>query len=140
LQEDMNPPHITLISPGANGTGHALRVDGNMALTAGESARIVAAGSLAIPATVKSFNGIEFWIRSDGSHDYRFTLINDATKDETTPEITLTPSSKWESVRIPAPPVPAAAPADQSTHMKLAITPLGKAGEFSMEIDEIKTY
>jgi len=131
---------VSTISPGANETQHALRFKGQLAAPDQNRAGLEATSSLVVPSAVKTFNGIEFWIRSDGSRNYRFTLMNDGAKDETTPEVTLTPSSKWESVRIPAPPALATAAANQPTHLMLAITPLGKAGEFSVDIDEIKTY
>jgi ABC-2 type transport system permease protein len=140
-QEDVNPAHLALISPGANGSEHALRVDGNMPPTAAESAKMVAAGSLAIPATVKSFNGIEFLVRSDGARDYRFALMNTDARQSSIPEITFRPFSNWESVRIPAPlleqPKTSTHP---PVHFTLSIMPLGPAGKFSVDLDEIKTY
>jgi len=135
------PAKFSIISPGANGTQHALWVHGVMAGSGPGHVTVEAAGGLSIPATTKTFNGIEFWIRSDGSRPYRFALRNEEAEQESMPEITLTPSSKWESVRIPAPPFAQAnAPTNQSTHLIITITPLGPSGNFSVDIDEIKTY
>ena len=135
------PAKFSIISPGANGTQHALRVHGATAGSGPGHAAVEAAGGLTIPATTKTFNGIEFWIRSDGSRPYRFALRDEEAKQESMPEITLTPSSNWESVRIPAPPFAQTnATTNQPTHLFLTITPLGPSGEFSVDIDEIKTY
>ncbi|HEV2349196.1 MAG TPA: ABC transporter permease [Terriglobia bacterium] len=134
--DDANQPaRVSLISPGANGTQHALRVHGGVSGLGRNHHTEEASGSLVLPATMKNYNGIEFWIRSDGTRDYRFTLAEEGGKQETTPEVTLTPSSKWESVRIPAPPSE-----PQPSHLLLFITPLGPAGNFSVDIDEIKIY
>lgn len=141
-QEDFRPAtQISLISPGAIGTQHALRISGHMTHPTAGNVTEVASGSLTIPATTKTFNGIEFLVRSDDMRDYRFTLTDEGGKQETTPEVTLRPSSKWESVRIPAPPsAQAAASEAQPLHLMLFITPLGPAGEFSLDIDEIRSY
>lgn len=141
-EEDFEPPaQISIISPGANGTQHALRISGRMTRPTAGNVTEEASGSLVIPRTIKSYNGIEFWIRSEGSRDYRFTLTDEGAKQETTPEVTFRPSSKWESVRIPAPPsARASASAAQPLHLMLFITPLGPSGEFSVDIDEIRSY
>jgi ABC-2 type transport system permease protein len=132
---------INLISPGANGTQHALRINGRLALPESENVSAEASGSLSIPTTIRTLNGIEFWVRSDNPRNYRFALKGREGNEEGTPELTLTLSSRWESVRIPAPPAATATPAtSQPAHLTLWITPLGPAGAFSVDIDEIKTY
>jgi ABC-type multidrug transport system permease subunit len=140
--EDANPlVEISLISPGANGTQHALRVHGRPPGSGQNHAPEGASGNLVIPATLNNCNGIEFWIRSDGSRDFRFSLMEEDAKQVTTPEVTFRPLSKWESVRIPSPLLGQAnASAPQPKHLILFITPLGTSGEFSLDIDEIKTY
>lgn len=141
-KEDANPPvEISLISPGANGTQHALRIHGRVGAPGQNQPREEASDNLVIPATTKTFNGIELWIRSDDSREYRFTLLDEKTKQDTTPELTFRPSSKWESIRIPAPfPAGSNAAGPRPSHLILTITALGPAGEFSVDIDEIKTY
>lgn len=138
--EDFNPPaHASQISPGASGTRHALRVQGHLERRSLDN--VAASVSLVVPATTKLFNGIEFWIRSDDSREYRVTLLDEKTKQGSTPEITFRPSTQWESIRIPAPPTAQSnASTTKPAHLILLIAPMGPVGEFTFDIDEIRTY
>jgi hypothetical protein len=131
----------SIISPGANGTRHALELRGSLAGSSQNQPAKGMALPLAIPPTIKSYNGIEFWARSANPRSFRFNLTDGTSPSAAAPEVTLTLSSNWESIRIPAPsfpPTDAASP--QPLHLNLFMIPLGPPGKFSLAVDEIKTY
>jgi ABC-type multidrug transport system permease subunit len=136
-----SPVKLSIVSTATGRTRHALRIQGRVTGSGQDDARVEASGRLRLPSPTKIFNGIEFWIRSDGMRRYRFTLMFEGINEEMAPEVTLVPSTMWESVRIPHPPVMAAnLPRNQPAHLILVITPLGETGKFSADIDEFKTY
>lgn len=131
---------LSLVSPGANGTQHALRFHGRLGTPTAEPGFVSARLNLPAP-TAESVAGIELWIRSDDSRPYQISLVRAGAPPNSNPEIRLTPSADWQPVRLPAPwrsgppsNPPAAAP------LQLEILTTGAAGEFSITLDEVRYY
>ncbi len=132
---------LSLISPGANGTHHALRFHGHLSGSGQGVASAEARAGFVLPPARQDIHEIEFWIRSDDSRTYQITVAGTASNPGTSPEIRLSPSHDWESVRIPAPQLTGnQTSSPQAMPIVFAIKASGPAGEFSVDIDEIQSY
>jgi hypothetical protein len=126
-----------IISPGAAGTGHALRLMGRIGANPDAT---VTVRHLIHVETAQDFHGMALWIRGSAP----FARVSVAPPGATTPhlpEVALKPTSDWQEIRIPCgglgeePPDPTR---PMAWVMELAVP--GAVGEFFVEIDEIRTY
>ncbi len=132
---------VSLVSPGANGTQHALRFHGHLGGMGEARGFAETRAGLTLPAAIKDFHGIEFWIRSDDTRTYQITVAGTGSDPGTTPEIRLTPAHDWESVRIPAPQLSGTQTSSpQAAPFVFAIKTSGPTGDFQVDIDEIQCY
>jgi ABC-2 type transport system permease protein len=130
---------LELISSGAAGSGHALRVSGVLksAIPPAKPRGAVVCEMGPLPADAQA-QGVEFWARGD-RHVYKLHLF---PPDSTTlgPTITWVPSGEWQSVKIPAPEISSQKTSAQPKEWKLEIAVAGEAGKFSLDIDQIGLY
>ena len=132
---------ISLISPGANNTQHALRIHGHLGSENREQAFVQARAELTLPATIKDFHGIAFWVRSDDSRIYQFSVGDSGSDPSASPELRLAPSHDWEWIHLPAPHLTIAQKLPpQPIPFVLKIKTSGPAGDFSVDIDELQSY
>ena len=90
-----------VISPGAAGTGHALRFKGRVESALGSGRGYVTARyPFTLPAGAPSLRGMQFEVRGDS----RLFQVKITPPDSTLPAPTLTfiPDSEWQIVRLPA--------------------------------------
>ena len=131
---------LSLVSPGAVGTGHALRIQGRFSESAAGRAFAAARYRFTPPATAKVFTGIEFWVRGD-TRLYEIKLLSPDSTPESAPSIRLAIGRDWQSVRLPVGQLAElSARASAKTPWILEMLVSGPPGEFSVEIDAIKFY
>jgi len=132
---------VSLISPGAASTQHALRFKGHLA-PATEAAEGTASARLEVkmPADAKDLHGIEFEARGDG-RIYQVKWYAAGATAPLQPASSFVPLSDWQTVRLLvgwlANPPAGASPPDS---WLLEISALGPPGEFQLDLDEIKFY
>jgi ABC-2 type transport system permease protein len=132
---------LSLISPGARESAHALRVEGNLA---GDQDELVIEGSLAPPAGSNPVRGIEFSVRGD-SRPIAVAIVGPVPTPTSAVEIRFVPSKDWEVVRLPISGDPAAPAglsrrAGSQDRWRIQITVNGFKGDFAFDLDEIRFY
>lgn len=130
---------LSLTSPGAGRTQHALRVQPGTNGT-GTSEETVSLRWPFTPANVDTLHGVEAWVRGDVKSIQIDLHVPGPTLD-LAPRVTFSPSSDWQSVRLPfgrlAPP-PGGESQEASWELDFTLT--GPSDRFFMEIDEIRLY
>ena len=125
---------LTLISPGADGTGHAVRFSGRLSPSSNEPSSASARFEFA-PERQKGFHGIQLWIRGD-AHVATIRVIPPEAARDFRSELRLAPSSSWEKVQIPVGGVVQGETGEDSWALEILVS--GAPGEFSFELDEIR--
>ena len=154
---------ISLLTPGAEGTRHAMRLSGHLAPAPNNAQGYVSARyEVRIPASSRGLRGIEFEARGEPrvyqvsfqppqvAHQTRSSgsaalgsAASGSAKAEASaiPAISFVPSEAWQNVRVPI-----AWLANPSAHgladgpWTLEISVTGPAGEFTLDLDEIRFY
>jgi hypothetical protein len=130
---------LEVISPGAAGTGHALRFKGRVESAPGSNQGYVAVQyPFTLPAGAPSLRGIQFEVRGDG----RLFQAKITPPDPALPAPTLTfiPDSEWQVVRLPAAWLAAPNPSPHKSTLVLEFRVEGPPGNFQLDIDEIRFY
>ena len=158
---DHSVAEIHLLTPGAEGTRHAMRLQGRLAPGSKNSHGYVSARcEVQVPANSKSLRGIELEIRGD-SRVYQVafqppdvTQLRSSTPAAPVtaavgpsallcplPAISFVPSEAWQNVRVPI--AWLANPRDRGLAAGpwiLQISVTGPPGEFALDLDEIRFY
>jgi hypothetical protein len=154
---------LSLISPGAAGTQHALRFKGHLAPAPGNGEGFALARfEVRIPAQARDLHGIEFQVRGDGrAYQVKFRPaaqsgaggdlsgamgLRAAGRPVTAtasfqPTASFVPLSDWQGVQLLVgwlanPPAGSSA----SGPWVLEISAVGPPGDFQLDLDEIKFY
>jgi len=132
---------LSLVSPGAWGTQHALRLKGHLSPPPGTGQGFVSARyELRVPPGASNLHGIQFDVRGD-SRVYQVNIQPSAAPTALHPAISLVPTSEWQTVRLPigwlANPSPAG---PVSAPWLLEIRVAGPSGDFHLDIDAIRFY
>lgn len=127
---------LTLISPGAAGTEHALRFSGRLSPSSNEPSSASARYEFA-PGEQKGFHGIQLWIRGD-AHVATIRLIPPKAGPDLRSELRLVPSSRWEMVRIPVGGAGQGETGEDAWALEIMVS--GAPGEFFFELDEITGF
>ncbi len=128
-----------VISPGADGTRHALRFKGRVESAAGsERGSVTARYPFTLPEGSPKLRGVQLEVRGDS----RLFLVKITPPDPTLPVPTLTfiPDSQWQSVRLPAAWLAAPNPSSHKSPLVLEFRVDGPPGDFTLDIDEIRFY
>ena len=131
----------SLLTPGAEGTPHAMRLKGHLAPGPKNAQGYVSARyEVRVPAGSRDLRGIEFEARGE-PRVYRVGFQPPKAAASPVPEISFVPGEAWQSVRVPI--AWLANPsgyglADGPWTLEISVT--GPAGEFALEIDEIRFY
>ena len=144
VSTEVNAPGRSLgefdvISPGANGTAHALRFQGRVESAAGsDRGAVTARYPFTLPAGAPKLRGMEFEVRGDT----RLYQVKITPADPTLPAPTLTfiPDSQWQTVRLPAAWLAVPNPSPHTTTLVLEFRVDGPPGNFTLDIDEIRFY
>ena len=132
---------LSLISPGANGSQHALQFHGRMDANSQSESTAEVQAELTLPAAIKDFHGIAFSVRSDDARVYQFSVTSAGLGAGSGTEIRLTPSRDWESIHLPAAQLTIAKTSPpQSISFLFKIKTSGPPGDFKVEVDEIQSY
>jgi ABC-type multidrug transport system permease subunit len=132
---------ISLLTPGAEGTRHALRLKGHLAPGPKNPQGYVSARyEVRVPTRSRDLRGIEFEARGE-PRIYRVGFQPPKAAASPSPEISFVPGEAWQNVRVPI--AWLANPsgyglADGPWTLEISVT--GSAGEFSLDIDEIRFY
>lgn len=135
---------LSIVSPGANGTRHALRLHGRLGDSSPAQGFVMASFNLTAPPKLNglptnAFPGIEFFIRSDDSRLYQISLRRQGAAPEANPEIRFVPSRDWQPIRLPgAWWADSGGSAGGNTPLRFQVLTSGGTGDFSVEIDEIR--
>jgi ABC-type multidrug transport system permease subunit len=127
---------LSLISPGAAGTEHALRFMGRLPPSLGTPASASARYEF-VPGAPKDFHGIQLWIRGD-AHAAAIHLAPPKAAPEFHSELKLIPSDGWQPVRLPAGRVGQGLTGDDSWTLEVVVS--GPPGEFFFELDELRRF
>ncbi|HMD83247.1 MAG TPA: CIA30 family protein [Terriglobia bacterium] len=144
VSTEVNAPGRSLgefevISPGADGTAHALRFKGRVESAAGSNqGDVTARYPFTLPAGAPNFRGMQFEVRGDT----RLFQVKITPSDPTLPVPTLTfiPDSQWQTVRLPAAWLAAPNPSLHKNSLVLEFRVDGPPGNFTLDIDEIRFY
>jgi ABC-2 type transport system permease protein len=130
---------LEVISPGAEGTGHALQFRGRVESAAGFDRGYVAARhAFTLPAGAGNLRGVQLEVRGVS----RLFEVRIIPPDRTLPAPTLTfiPDSAWQMVRLPAAWLTTPNPFPPRSTLILEFLADGPPGEFELDIDEIRFY
>ena len=132
---------ISLLTPGAEGTRHAMRLKGHLAPNPKNAQGYVSARyEVRVPTSLRSLRGIEFEARGE-PRIYQVGLQPPQAAASPFPEVTFVPGEAWQNVRVPI-----AWLSNPSEHglaegpWTLEISVRGPAGEFTLDLDEIRFY
>ena len=132
---------ISLLTPGAEGTRHALRLKGHLAPGPKNAQGYVSARyEVRVPAGSRDLRGIEFEARGE-PRIYQVGFQPPKAAASPIPEISFVPGEAWQNVRVPI--AWLANPsgyglADGPWVLEISVT--GPAGEFTLDLDEIRFY
>jgi ABC-2 type transport system permease protein len=130
---------IALVSPGAEGSGHAFELSGTLGPDKDGNVQSVT-GRLVIkaPATLKDAHSVVFEARGD-AHLYHLTFYPPGVKEDAAPAISLIPTKDWQEVRIPVRWLETDTGASEMpATWTLEITVSGQPGSFSLDLDQLK--
>jgi ABC transporter family protein/complex I intermediate-associated protein 30 (CIA30) len=139
---------VSLLTPGAEGSSHAMRFAGRLAPGPQNTPGYVSARrEVKAPANSKGLRGIEFQARGD-SHVYqvafqppKVTQSGCSALPCPVPAISFVPGETWQNLRVPI-----AWLANPTEHELadgpwiLEISVTGPPGEFTLDVDEIRFY
>jgi ABC-2 type transport system permease protein len=131
----------SLLTPGAEGTRHAMRLKGHLAPGPKNAQGYVSARyEVRVPTSSRGLRGIEFEARG-ASRVCQVAFHPPKTTGSPMPAISFVPSEAWQKVQVPI--AWLANPsenglADGPWVLEVSVT--GPAGEFSLDIDEIRFY
>jgi ABC-2 type transport system permease protein len=132
---------ISLLTPGAEGTRHALRLKGNLAPSPKNAQGSVSARyEFRLPVSSKGLRGIEFEARGE-SRICEVEFHPPKAAASPVPAISFVPGEAWRNARVPI-----ASLADPVKNRlangpwALEISVTGPAGEFTVDLDEIRFY
>jgi ABC-2 type transport system permease protein len=138
---DYSMVEISLLTPGAEGTRHAMRLKGHLTPSPKNAQGYVSVRcEVRIPATSRGLHGIEFEARG-ASRVYQVAFQPPKPAPSPIPAISFVPGEAWQNVRLPI-----AWLANPSEHgladgpWILEISVTGPAGEFTLDLDEIRFY
>ena len=132
---------ISLLTPGAEGTRHAMRLKGHLAPAPQNPQGYVSARcEVSVPAGSRNLRGIEFEARGE-PRIYQVGFQPPKAAASPIPEISFVPGEAWQNVRVPI--AWLANPsgyglADGPWMLEISLT--GPAGEFTLDLDEIRFY
>jgi ABC-2 type transport system permease protein len=132
---------ISLLTPGAEGTRHAMRLKGHLAPGPKNAQGYVSARcEVRVPASLRGLHGIEFEARGE-SRVYQVGFRPPKAAASPFPAISFVPGEAWQKVHVPI--AWLANPsgyglADGPWMLEISVT--GPAGEFTLDLDEIRFY
>jgi ABC-type uncharacterized transport system permease subunit len=131
---------LNLITPGAQSTAHALRIQGRFPQATGpDPTLVIASSSLRFPQDLKNWEGLEFWVRGD-ARACRIRIVSKGTRAEAQPEITLVPDTHWQSIRIPVAFAASGSAPGPAADWNLQVAVGGTPGDFFFDLDQIELY
>jgi hypothetical protein len=132
---------ISLLTPGAEGTPHAMRLKGHLAPGPKDARGYVSARcEVRVPAGSRGLRGIEFEARGE-SRVYQVGFRPPKAAASPFPEISFVPGEAWQNVRVPIGWL-----ADPSANglaegpWVLEVLVTDPPGEFTLDLDEIRFY
>ncbi len=131
----------SLLTPGAEGTPHAMRLKGHLAPGPRDAQGHVSARyEVRVPVGSRNLRGIEFEARGE-PRIYQVGLKPPKAAASPIPEISFVPGEAWQNVRVPI--AWLANPsgyglADGPWMLEISVT--GPAGELTLDLDEIRFY
>ncbi len=127
-----------VISPGANGTGHALRFKGRVEAALGSNTGYVTARyPFTLPEGAPPLRGMQLEIRGDSRLFQAKLVPPDPTLPA--PSLNFIPDAEWQSIRLPAAGLAANLPPHRNSWV-LEFRVDGPPGGFQLDIDEIRIY
>jgi ABC-2 type transport system permease protein len=132
---------ISLLTPGAAGTRHAMRLKGHLAPSPKNAQGYVSARcEVQVPANSRGLRGIEFQARGT-ARVYQVAFHPSQPTASPIPAISFVPGEAWQSVRLPIAWLsnPAKNGLDEGPWV-LEVWVTGPGGEFSLDLDEIRFY
>jgi ABC-2 type transport system permease protein len=130
---------LEVISPGAAGTGHALRFNGRVESASGfEHGYVAARYPFKLPVGASGLRGIQLEVRGVS----RLFQVRIIPPDPTLPAPTLTfiPDSEWQTIRLPAAWLTAPNPFPARSTLVLEFRADGPPSEFELDMDEVRFY
>jgi ABC-2 type transport system permease protein len=132
---------ISLLTPGAEGTRHAMRLKGHLAPSPNNAQGYVSARcEVRVPAISRGLHGIEFEARGE-PRIYQIGFQPPKAAASPLPQISFVPGESWQNVRLPIAWLANPAEnglADNPWTLEISVT--GPAGEFTLDLDEIRFY
>jgi hypothetical protein len=132
---------ISLLTPGAEGTPHAMRLEGHLAPGPKDAQGYVSARyQVSLPVGSKNLRGIEFEARGK-PRICRVGFQPPKAAASPIPEISFVPGEAWQNVRVPIAWLANPAGyglADGPWTLEVSVT--GPPGEFTLDIDEIRFF
>jgi ABC-2 type transport system permease protein len=130
---------LDVISPGADGTAHALRFAGRVEpAPASKQGAVAARYPFKLPADTARLRGVQFEVRGDR----RLFEVKLTPPDSTlpAPALSFVPDSEWQSIRLPTAWLANLDPSPHGNTCVLELRADGPPGTFKLDIDEIRLY
>jgi ABC-2 type transport system permease protein len=132
---------ISLLTPGAEGRRHAMRLKGHLAPGPKDAQGYVSARcEVRVPANSRGLRGLEFEARGE-SRVYQVGFQPPKAASSPIPAISFVPGEDWQNVRVPIAWFANLAKyglADGPWVLEISVT--GPPGEFTLDLDEIRFY
>ena len=130
---------LEVISPGAAGTGHALRFKGRVESATGfEQGYVAARYAFTLPAGARACAA--FSLKCAGSAVFSKSRSFHPTPTLPAPHSDFIPDSEWQSVRLPAAWLTTPNPLPPKSTLVLEFRVDGPPGNFELDMDEIRFY
>jgi ABC-2 type transport system permease protein len=128
-----------VITPGAAGTGHALRFKGRVETALGSAQGYVSARyPFTLPTGSPNLRGMQFEVRGDSRlFQVKLTPPDPALP---APSLAFVPDQEWQTIRLPAAGLAATNPSPYKNTWVLEFRVDGPPGSFHLDIDEIRFY
>ncbi len=127
---------LALISPGADSTGHAMRLEAAACAPLRMGSRLpLATFELPAPSEGSQSDSLQFYVRGEDGI-YWFEVFGPESNDYG-PEIRLMPSGGWQRVEIPVPPALTKGNSKSSSKWSLQISADGTDGPCRLDLDQI---
>jgi ABC-type multidrug transport system permease subunit len=144
ISKDANIPgralgEFEVISPGAGGTGHALRFKGRIESASGTNrAAVVARGAFTLPPGTPKIRGVQLEVRGD-RRLFQVAIVP-RDRELPVPMLTFIPDAEWQDVHLPAAWVSPPNLSRRRSSLLLEFRASGPPGTFQLDVDEIRAY
>jgi ABC-2 type transport system permease protein len=129
----------SLLTPGADGTPHAMRLQGRLAPTLRNTGYVSAQYQVRVPPDPRELHGIEFQVRGKPCIDQVSFHPAGATVSST-PAISFVPGDSWQEVKLPISWLAGTSKNGPANGLWVLEILVNQPGDFTLDVDEIRYF